>query len=93
MHHAESAIARGDWHRAWAPAQIALFAAVRVGTRIVEVAPFRESGYRLLMRALAAQGNQAEALRIYDGLRATLRDQLGVSPSPASQELFAQLNR
>jgi len=93
VHHAESAIARGDWHRAWAPAQIALFAAVRVGARIVEVAPFRESGYRLLMRALAAQGNQAEALRIYDGLRATLRDQLGVSPSPASQELFAQLNR
>ena len=143
VHHAQSAIARGDWHRAWAPAQIALFAAergllvgeegdeehewldegrrrlgelrlraleayglaclgvagaelaaaVRVGARIVEVAPFRESGYRLLMRGLAAQGNQAEALRIYDGLRMTLRDQLGVSPSPATQELFAQLNR
>ena len=60
-----------------------LAAAVRAGRRLVELAPLRESGYRCLMLALAAQGNQAEALRVYSGLCDTLRDELGVSPSAA----------
>lgn len=143
VHRAESAVAVGDWVRAWAPSQVALFAAergllvgeededayewltderrrlaelrlraleaygasclgiggtelaaaIRAGHGIVEAAPFRESGYRLLMRALRAEGNAAEALRVYDQLRRTLRDELGVAPSPVTQQLFATLNR
>ena len=46
-----------------------LAAAERSGRALVEAAPFRESGYRLLMEALAAQENIAEALRVYERLR------------------------
>jgi SARP family transcriptional regulator, regulator of embCAB operon len=40
------------------------------------------------MQALAAQGNLAEALGVYAQLSECLRDQLGVSPSPATRELY-----
>jgi DNA-binding SARP family transcriptional activator len=43
------------------------------------------------MQALAAQGNLAEALGIYGQLSTCLRDQLGVSPSPATRELHQRL--
>jgi len=68
-------------------------AAIRVGHALVAREPYRETGYRLLMDALACQGNKAEALRIYEKLRRRLRDDLGVSPSAESQELPRQLLR
>jgi DNA-binding SARP family transcriptional activator len=142
VHRAESALAAHDCARAWAPAQIALFAtergfldgedgtdeypwidderrridemhrraleaygtaclglggaelpaAVRAGRALLDLAPYHESGARLLMRALAAQDNRAEAMHVYERVRITLHDQLGVSPSPATEALFAELN-
>jgi SARP family transcriptional regulator, regulator of embCAB operon len=68
-----------------------LATAERAGRAMVEAAPFRESGYRLLMEALAARDNGAEALRVYDGLRVLLRDELGVAPGQAAQELHRRL--
>jgi DNA-binding SARP family transcriptional activator len=68
-----------------------LMAAVRAGRQLVELAPLRESGYRCLMQALAAQGNPAEALRVYSGLCDTLRDELGVSPSADTRAVYEQL--
>jgi len=68
-----------------------LAAARAAGRTLVKLAPLRESGHRLLMRALAAEGNPAEALRAYDDLRALLRDELGVSPSAPTQALYEQL--
>ncbi len=68
-----------------------LVAAVRAGRQLTRLAPLRESGYRYLMRAFAGQGNLAEALSVYGQLSDCLRDQLGVSPSPASRELYQQL--
>jgi pentatricopeptide repeat protein len=68
-----------------------LAAAVRAGRQLIRLAPFREAGYRCLMRALADQGNLAEALSVYGQLRECLRDQLGVSPSPSSRELYERL--
>ena len=68
-----------------------LAAAVRAGRQLIRLAPLRESGYRYLMQALAAQGNLAEALEVYGQLSGCLRDQLGVSPSPASRELYKRL--
>jgi SARP family transcriptional regulator, regulator of embCAB operon len=68
-----------------------LAAAVRAGRQLTRVAPLRESGYRYLMQALAAQGNLAEALGVYSQLSECLRDQLGVSPSPATRELYERL--
>ena len=68
-----------------------LAAAERAGRVLVDSAPFRESGYLHLMRAHAAQGNVAEALRTHDRLRCLLRDELGIAPSPAVQELHGEL--
>lgn len=68
-----------------------LAAAERAGRTLIEAAPFRESGYRLLMEALEARDNIAEALRVYDGLRVLLRDELGVAPGQAAQELHRRL--
>jgi DNA-binding SARP family transcriptional activator len=63
----------------------------RSARRLVEAAPFRESGYRYLMEALAARGNIAEALRVYDRLRCLLRDELGIAPGESTQELYKRL--
>jgi SARP family transcriptional regulator, regulator of embCAB operon len=139
IHRAESAVARGDWGRAWGAAQITLFAARRgflpgedlpwieevrreldslrvraleayarsslhlAGTELataersarelVARAPFRESGYRVLMQALAAGGNTAEAVAVYGQLVRLLGDELGVVPSPATRDLHARLLR
>ena len=68
-----------------------LAAAVRAGRQLIRLAPLRESGYRYLMEALAAQDNVAEALRVYGQLSDCLRDQLGVSPGPATRELYQRL--
>ena len=68
-----------------------LAAAVRAGRQLTRLAPLRESGYRYLMQALAAQDNLAEALRVYAQLSDYLRDQLGVSPSPGTRELYERL--
>jgi DNA-binding SARP family transcriptional activator len=43
------------------------------------------------MRVLAAEGNSAEALQTYELLRTTLREQLGIAPSPQTQELYREL--
>jgi DNA-binding SARP family transcriptional activator len=45
------------------------------------------------MEALAAQGNVAEALRVYGQLGDYLAEQLGVSPSAATRELYERLLR
>ncbi len=70
-----------------------LAASVRSARQLVRLAPLRESGYRVLMRALAKQGNTAEALRVYSDLCELLRAELGVSPSSASQGVYAELLR
>ncbi len=68
-----------------------LAAAREAGRLLVELAPLRESGHRLLMRALCAEGNRAEALRSYEHLRVLLSEELGISPSEASQRLYESL--
>jgi SARP family transcriptional regulator, regulator of embCAB operon len=68
-----------------------LASAVRVGRQLTRLAPLRESGYRYLMQALAAQGNLAQAVDVYGQLSHVLRDQLGVSPSPTTRQLYERL--
>lgn len=58
-------------------------AAERAGRAIVESAPFRESGHVLLMEALAARGDVAEALRAYEDLRVRLRGRCSARPPTA----------
>jgi SARP family transcriptional regulator, regulator of embCAB operon len=64
-----------------------LAAAERAGRALVRMAPYREVGHRLLMRALVARDNPAEALVAYEDLRVLLRDELGIAPSGPTQEL------
>jgi DNA-binding SARP family transcriptional activator/tetratricopeptide (TPR) repeat protein len=70
-----------------------LAAAERVARTLVERSPYRESGHVLLMRVLEAQGNVAEALRVYDRLRHLLREELGVVPSRGVQVILERLLR
>jgi pentatricopeptide repeat protein len=70
-----------------------LATAERSARDLVARAPFRESGYRVLMSALAARGNTAEALRVYDGLMRLLDEELGVVPSQETRDLHARLLR
>ncbi|HZK51287.1 MAG TPA: BTAD domain-containing putative transcriptional regulator, partial [Actinomycetota bacterium] len=61
--------------------------AERSARSLIRTAPYRESGYRMLMEALTAAGNAAEALRVYDDLRVLLREDLGVTPGESTQSL------
>jgi SARP family transcriptional regulator, regulator of embCAB operon len=61
------------------------------GRRLIELAPYRETGHRILMEALERQGNVAEALLVYDRLRVLLREELGVAPSPTVQDVYRRL--
>jgi len=61
--------------------------AERVGRRLIAADPLRESGYRLLMRALAAEGNPAQAARVMDECRATLGAAMA-SPSPETEQVY-----
>jgi len=67
--------------------------AAQLARELTERAPFRESGYCLLMRSLERTGNVAEALRVYESLRTRLREELGVSPSAQAQALHTRLLR
>lgn len=58
---------------------------------LVRIAPLRESGHRLLMESLAARGNPAQALKVYDDLRVVLREELGVSPAAETRDLHARI--
>src|ERR671933_566296 len=63
----------------------------RLARLLVSRAPYRESGHALLMRVLAARGNIAEALRVFEELRVRLRDELGIAPGGAIQEVHRSL--
>ena len=54
---------------------------------LVREYPLRESLRGLLMRALYRSGRQADALAVMQDTRATLRDELGLDPSQALQQL------
>jgi LuxR family maltose regulon positive regulatory protein len=58
---------------------------------LMDAAPLRERGYRLLMDVLAARGEIAAALQTYDQLRVRLRDELGITPSATMRALHERL--
>jgi class 3 adenylate cyclase len=65
--------------------------AERAARRLVDLAPFRESGYRLLMTALEANGNLAEGLRLFERCRQMMRDELGTVPGPELRAVHRRL--
>jgi DNA-binding SARP family transcriptional activator len=55
--------------------------------------PFREGLSESLMLALYKAGRQADAFIVYDAVRRGLRDELGVDPGPALQEMYQRILR
>jgi DNA-binding SARP family transcriptional activator len=65
--------------------------AIQVALAAVALDPLRESSHRAVVRAHAAEGNAAEALRQYEQFRTALRDALGIEPSPRMLALVRQI--
>jgi DNA-binding SARP family transcriptional activator len=65
--------------------------AARLARDVVDLEPFRETGWQRLMRALADGGNRAEALRAYAECRALMARELGVAPSSETEQIAAGL--
>jgi DNA-binding SARP family transcriptional activator len=59
--------------------------------KLIAEAPLRERGYTLLMRVLDARGDPAEAVRVYEQLRAALTNELGIAPGPKARELHESI--
>ena len=67
--------------------------AVKHAKEAVVLEPYRETSYQLLMRAHAAVGNRAEALRVYERCRRLLSEELGVSPSSQTEAVYLEILR
>jgi len=65
--------------------------AAQLAREVVELEPFRETGWQALMRAYAAGGNRAQALRAYADCKKLLADELGVAPSPETEAIARAL--
>jgi pimeloyl-ACP methyl ester carboxylesterase len=68
-----------------------LAAAIRLTRRLTALDRLAEIPHRDLMRRLAAHGDRAAAVAIYDRLRERLADELGIAPSPATRTLAANI--
>ncbi|MEV0451044.1 BTAD domain-containing putative transcriptional regulator [Streptomyces sp. NPDC050600] len=66
-------------------------AAVPELRELVDAHPLRERPAALLIRALFAQGGQAEALLVFEETRRRLADELGADPSPELSRLHREL--
>lgn len=67
--------------------------AADLAAEAVERAPLREAAHLLLVRALAAGGDQAAALAAYERLRSRLAEELGIDPSREAGALHERLLR
>jgi len=67
--------------------------AIQHAAEMIELDPFKETAYQLLMKMHAAAGDRAEALRVFAKCRELLRDELGVSPSPQTEAVYLEILR
>lgn len=67
--------------------------ALRTGHRANALNNMREDSHRLIMRALAATGRNAEALKYYRDIVALLKRELSAEPDFATKALAAELRR
>ena len=77
---AQAAVGTGQWA-----------AAVGAAEEVVALEPFRESAHQVLMAAHSGAGNPAEALRAYERCRRVLAEELGASPSAATESIYISL--
>ena len=71
----------------------ALEDSLTVCRRLLSEDPCLEEAHRLAMRVHAANGNRVALARQYAQCRQALQEEIGVSPSPQTEELFALLMR
>ena len=55
--------------------------------------PLRESAHASLVRVHLAEGNQSEALRVFDRYRTLLNDELGLEPTPLLSDLVEAIRK
>ncbi|MEJ2266954.1 MAG: BTAD domain-containing putative transcriptional regulator, partial [Anaerolineales bacterium] len=60
-------------------------------TRLLELDPLMEAAHRQMMQLLAASGRRSEALAQYETCRQLLREELGIEPSSATQDLYGRI--
>ena len=53
--------------------------------RLLALEPWHEAGHRLLMRALAANGDRADAVLQFSRCKQVLRQELAAAPSPEGE--------
>lgn len=68
-------------------------AAARDAGTVLDLEPFRETAHRLVMRAHASAGNQAEALRAFERCRGLIAEELGVAPGAETEALYLEILR
>jgi DNA-binding SARP family transcriptional activator len=67
--------------------------AIHAALAVVDVEPLRESAQATLIRAHLAEGNQSEALRVYERYERHLQTELGIEPTPGLRDLIRGLQR
>ena len=68
-----------------------LYRAIEEYQSLVAQDPFRERAHRELMRCHYRLGDRAAAIRQYQSCVQVLRDELGLSPAPETEELYLQI--
>jgi DNA-binding SARP family transcriptional activator len=63
-------------------------AAIDDAERVLEIDPFRESAWRLLMSAHSASGNPAQSLAVWERCRRVLAAELGTDPSRETHAVY-----
>lgn len=66
---------------------------IRLNEELLKIDPTWESAYRNLMAAYAARGNMGQVTMVYQRMKKTLREELNVNPSEASETLYSSLVR
>lgn len=65
--------------------------AEREGRELIRLDPLRESGYRMLMRALAAGGNTAQIPLVMAQCREALAEYAAMTPGAETERVFEQM--
>lgn len=65
-------------------------AALPAARHVADLAPYRESSYARLMECHIANGDRAEAIRVYQEVRELLVETMGISPSGRVDALYEQ---
>jgi WD40 repeat protein/serine/threonine protein kinase/DNA-binding SARP family transcriptional activator len=76
---------------AYHEAQGAYETALRYAWEQVEIEPWQEDAHQQVMNLLVTTGQRTAALAQYESLRQVLQQELGVDPSPETEELYRRI--